>query len=121
MLRVGFSRKDMHQPKAWLTARSHIVVGDPFDASPVINDRLDILGFGNYTIEHNLLLASRQQSWRSSGALHPARSNSQHAVGRDSNAFNKWLQFNPSVLNGANAARSFNRRWKELRKTPRRL
>jgi hypothetical protein len=38
VLGVGLSRKDMHEPEALLTARGEVIVGDPLDPSPFVND-----------------------------------------------------------------------------------
>jgi hypothetical protein len=49
---VGLSRKDVHEAEALLTARVQVVVDNPLDPSPLVDDRLNILGLGDYAIQH---------------------------------------------------------------------
>src|SRR4029077_1862332 len=63
----------MHKPKALLTAWVQVVVDDPLDPSPLVNDRLNVLGLGDYALQHWVPPCGVEEcNWRSSGALHPA-------------------------------------------------
>src|SRR5262249_45552487 len=46
------SRQDVHEPEALLAPRRQVVVGDPFDRSPVVDHGLDILCLDHDAVQH---------------------------------------------------------------------
>ena len=52
VLGIGLARQDVHEPEALLAARGQLVVGDPLDPSPLVSDRLDVLGLGDDALKH---------------------------------------------------------------------
>src|SRR5262252_1773360 len=69
VLRVGLSRKDVHEPKALLAARGQVVVGNPLDTTPLVDHGLNVLGLGDYALQHWFSPCGSKVNSRSSAAL----------------------------------------------------
>src|SRR5512132_3135799 len=112
----------MHKPKALLTAWVQVVVGDPLDSSPLVNDRLNVLGLGNYALQHwvTSLRAESETRGRLVPSIRPAAAGAKgfclvETVAHSIAAYNFVAGYN-----GEEAARLQARSSRELSRTPRR-
>src|SRR5262249_22282488 len=101
VLGVGLSRKDVHEPKALLAAGGEIVVGDPLDPTPLVDDGLNVSGLRDYALQHclppcglesELAVVWRPPSGRGDNARCPPR--------HECSAFDYRLQFHRHLNNG---------------------
>src|SRR4030095_8663855 len=56
--RVGPARHDVHEPEALVASRGDLVVAEPLQRAPVVEQRIDLLRLGDGEVQHRLLLAA---------------------------------------------------------------